>query len=104
MKKISSTLFVLSFLLAGVYGQHAGELFFSFDLPMGNVAVAQHQVFPIQHFFSVHPESKPKGPEIYEIEHGIAKPFPDSALQFVIMTSEKNYMQHGSFGIWRIKL
>jgi hypothetical protein len=85
MKKISSKLFVLSLLLASIYGQPAGELFFSFVLPLGNVAVTQHQVFPIQYFFSVHPESKPKGPKIYKIEHGIAKSFPDSALQFVIM-------------------
>jgi len=81
MKKISLLIIVFSLLFYGVQAQPKGELFFSFDEPLGNVAVTQHVVYPIQVFFSVHPESKPKGPKIYELKHGKVSPFPDSAFQ-----------------------
>lgn len=81
MKQRGLLLFVFSLFFYGVQAQSKGELFFSFDQPLGNVAVTQHLVYPIQVFFSVHPESKPKGPKIYELKHGEALPFPDSAFQ-----------------------
>jgi len=81
MKKTSVVIVFLFLFLVISNAQPAGEMFFSFEKPMGNVAVTRHQVYPIQVFFSVHPESKPKGPKIYELKHGTAKPFPDSLFQ-----------------------
>lgn len=81
MKHRGLLLVVFSLLFYGVQAQPKGELFFSFEEPLGNVAVTQHMVYPIQVFFSVHPESKPKGSKIYELKHGKARPFPDSSFQ-----------------------
>lgn len=81
MKHRGLFIVVFSLLFYVMQAQPKGNLFFSFDEPLGNVAVTQHQVYPIQVFFSVHPESKPKGAKIYELKHGKAKPFPDSAFQ-----------------------
>ena len=94
MKKLSVTFAVLSLFLGVIKAQPKGELFFSFDQPWGNVAVTQHQVFPIQIFFSVHPESKPRGSKIYEIEHGIAKPFPDSSFQHKFISPLGVYLDY----------
>lgn len=94
MKKLIITLVVLTIFLGALKAQPSGDLFFSFDQPMGNVAVTHHQVYPIQVFFSVHPESKPKGPKIYEIKHGIATPFPDSSFQEKFISPLGVYLDH----------
>ena len=44
----------------------------SFDRPIGNAAVAEDGRI----FFTVHPESKPDAPYVYEWSNGVAKPFP----------------------------
>ena len=45
--------------------------------PIGNVAVsADGRVF-----FTVHPESRPTGPKLYEWRDGAARPYPDAASQ-----------------------
>ncbi len=75
MKKISGVIVFLFLFLGIVNAQPTGAIFFSFDQPLGNVAVTRHQVYPIQVFFSVHPESKPKGPKIYELKTWCSKTF-----------------------------
>lgn len=94
MKKISFTIIVLSLCLGILNAQPEGEIFFSFEQPLGNVAVTHHQVYPIQIFFSVHPESKPKGPKVYELKKGQAKPFPDSSFQERFISPLGIYLDH----------
>lgn len=49
----------------------------TFDQPIGNVAVsAEGRIF-----FTVHPESRPEGPKLWEWKDGRAVPFPAPAVQ-----------------------
>jgi len=45
--------------------------------PLGNVAVSPDG----RVFFTVHPESRPTGPKLYEWRDGSARPYPDAASQ-----------------------
>jgi sugar lactone lactonase YvrE len=49
----------------------------TFEQPIGNVAVSAAGRL----FFTVHPESRPEGPKLWEWKDGRAVPFPDPALQ-----------------------
>ncbi len=64
-----------------LFSQQKEELFFSFDKPLGNIAVTCADNQPIQFFFTLHPEGKPKGARVFEIVDGKAIPFPDSSFQ-----------------------
>lgn len=113
MKRLFATIVVLSFFLVVLNAQPSGEVFFSFDQPLGNVTVTRHQVYPIQVFFSVHPESKQQGPKIYELKRGKATPFPDSAFQSKFISPLGVYLDfnnrlwvldHGKYGFKSPKL
>jgi sugar lactone lactonase YvrE len=80
-KKTFTIPFLLFLVLTEALAQPEGELFFKGDMPMGNVAVNRHPDRPMQYFFTIHPESKPDGPKVFEIRNGEAVPFPDSAFQ-----------------------
>lgn len=62
-------------------GQTGEDLYFSYQEPMGNVAVTQPSGKPLQVFFTLHPEGKPKNGHVFEIRNNKAIPFPDSAFQ-----------------------
>ncbi|MEM9171774.1 MAG: L-dopachrome tautomerase-related protein [Pseudomonadota bacterium] len=53
------------------------EIAFSYDQPIGNVAVDEDGSI----FFTVHPEAKPQGNKVLKVSDGIALPFPDGAAQ-----------------------
>ena len=96
MKKVLLFLLLLALLLAAVlrvrYGggdafvdktstplldASAVELVFSYPEPIGNVAVNRDGRL----FFTVHPESRPKGNKLLELVDGAAIPFPGGAVQ-----------------------
>ena len=53
------------------------EIAFSYDEPIGNVAVAADSTL----FFTVHPESGTEGNKVLKVTDGVALPFPDAAAQ-----------------------
>lgn len=75
------SIFIFVFGPLYLFAQPTGELFFSDDYPMGNVAVTKAKGDKIQYFYSIHPEAKPTGARIFEIREGVAYPFPDSSFQ-----------------------
>ncbi len=86
--------FLLLMLLSEILAQPEGELFFEGDMPMGNVAVNRHPDRPMQYFFTIHPESKPDGPKVFELRNGLAVPFPDNAFQQNFMSPLGIYLDN----------
>ena len=85
-------LLVLAFALRARYGggqtypdlstdprldKQALELAFSYEEPLGNLAVAADGRI----FFSVHPESRPSGHKVLEVKNGVASPYPSAQKQ-----------------------
>ena len=63
-----------------LYGENKLSLFFSFNEPIGNVAVSRDSINP-RVFFSVHPESRPRNNRLMEIVNGKAIPYPNAGDQ-----------------------
>ena len=65
----------------GVIAQTGEKMYFSCDMPMGNVAVSPDDSGPFQCFFTLHPEGKPGWNKVFEVRDSRAVPFPDSVFQ-----------------------
>ncbi|WOF73680.1 hypothetical protein QMT40_001314 [Parvibaculaceae bacterium PLY_AMNH_Bact1] len=61
---------------APLFGDEALETVLAFPEPFGNVAASEDG----RVFFTVHPESGPTGPVLYEIRNGKAVPYPTRRL------------------------
>jgi len=106
-------LFLLILLPQAIVSQSEGELFFSYDKPLGNIAVTTAKDLPVKYYFTLHPEGKPKGAKVFEIVDGTAKPFPNSAFQenfispFGIYLDQQNrlwILDHANYALKKPKL
>jgi hypothetical protein len=85
-------------------GDAALEVVFEYPEPIGNVAVSHEG----RVFFTVHPESRPRGNKLLEIVAGAAVPYPDGASQpelfntvLGLVIDERNILwtiDHGNHG------
>ncbi|MEM1221092.1 MAG: L-dopachrome tautomerase-related protein, partial [Bacteroidota bacterium] len=92
-----------------IFSSAALEEVLSFPEPLGNIAVsAEGRII-----FSVHPESRPKGPTVLEIVDGKPVPYPSNAGQTLFKTvlglaiDEQNRLwtiDHGNHGIDPVRL
>lgn len=103
---VITILFVFTSLL--LVAQPKGELFYSSDAPLGNVAVTASSNTNTQYFYTLHPEGKPKGAKVFEIVNGKAKPFPDSSFQekfisplgiYLDLQNRLWVLDHGNYGL-----
>jgi sugar lactone lactonase YvrE len=70
-----------------VYTSEQIETFFSFEEPVGNVAVSQNPNTDFRIFFTIHPESRPEKNHLMEIVNGEAVPYPGQSEQNTLFTS-----------------
>lgn len=91
------------------YGEEKLEVFFSYDEPLGNVAVS----FENRAFFTVHPESRPEGAKLLEIVDGKAVPYPSAEFQdnfntvLGVMIDQRDILwtiDHGNHGLDDVRL
>ena len=76
----------------------AVELVFSYPEPIGNVAVNRDGRL----FFTVHPESRPKGNKLLELVDGAAVPFPEGALQQDLFDTVLGVVVDSNNRLWTI--
>jgi len=107
--KLHLTAFILALMTAfQAFSQTDAELYFSGDMPMGNVTVTKASEGPFQCFFTLHPEGKPAWNKVFRISNSEAVPFPDSASQQMFISPLGLYLDrqnrlwildHGKYGL-----
>ncbi|NER13941.1 hypothetical protein GWK08_10850 [Leptobacterium flavescens] len=98
---------------APIYTEAQTELFFSYEEPIGNIAVSRDSTDQ-RVFFSIHPESRPKTNKLMVIKNGKASPYPDAESQsslfktvlgvFVDDQQRLWTIDHGNHGFDPVKL
>lgn len=76
----------------------AVELVYSYPEPIGNIAVNRDGRL----FFTVHPESRPKGNKLLELVDGAAIPFPEGAVQQDLFDTVLGVVVDGNNRLWTI--
>lgn len=79
-KLLLPSIFLIVATYSQLWSQQTGELFFSSQHPLGNVAVSKLEKQPA-YFFTLHPEGKPTTNKVFRITEGKATAFPDSLFQ-----------------------
>jgi sugar lactone lactonase YvrE len=74
------------------------ETVLSYSEPIGNVAVSQDG----RAFFTVHPESRPEGANLYEFRDGAAWPYPPEALQDELFQTPLGVVIDRQYRLWII--
>jgi sugar lactone lactonase YvrE len=85
-----------------VYQTDEVELFFSYDEPIGNVAVTRNPGEKTRVFFTVHPESRPENNHLLEIVDGKAVPYPDQNSQDTLFSSPLGVFIDSNNWLWVI--
>ena len=106
---------MLIFPLNPIYNENQLELVYAHSDPIGNVAVSKDTTHPTRVFFTIHPESKPKGNKLLEYvnEEVGAVPYPGEKEQDLftsvlgIFTDNQNRLwtlDYGNHGFKKVKL